>query len=145
VNLDGLGHVFPSTRRKEKGLKFSVRCLAVALVTLPAALINPVPAGAAPMGKGRVMLCSQGTFASSMVLLGTDVVTEKVPAGSCVTRNIDAGTWGIEVRLHWVTSPNSWPLCGISATPDSNPGIKIYTVGSSGNSGETAGCMVRTD
>ncbi|WP_432971101.1 hypothetical protein [Dactylosporangium sp. CA-233914] len=128
-------------RRAVAGVAAAAAVSAVALVATTG------PSLAAPMGKGRIMLCSQGTYGSLLAMhwpdppgpaVGGIAYTFIVPRDSCMAWNILKGVESIEVRGQWNTSVNQFTLGWLLVTANTNPGVKVYTGGSTADHAKTA-------
>ncbi|MGI5182513.1 hypothetical protein ACQEVZ_60470 [Dactylosporangium sp. CA-152071] len=121
---------------------------AAAVVTGVTLIATTGSAAAAPMGKGRVMLCSQGSYSSMLSFLWPDppgpatggrAYTTLVAPGTCGAWNIPKGSETVEVMGQWHTSVNQFTLGALLVNSDTNPGVKVYTFGATGNAAATAG------
>ncbi|MGI5182430.1 hypothetical protein ACQEVZ_39785 [Dactylosporangium sp. CA-152071] len=130
-----------SIRKAAAGVAAAVAVTGVTLFTTTGS------AAAAPMGQGRVMLCSQGSYSSMLSFhwpdppgpaTGGRAYTTLVAPGTCGAWNIPKGSETVEVMGQWHTSVNQFTLGTFKATSESNPGVKVYTKGTTGNAAASA-------
>jgi hypothetical protein len=114
-------------------LKKAAIGVAVAAAAVTATLATTTGPAAAAMGKGRVQLCSQGNYWSLLRFNGTNEATLLIPPGSCAKTDIPLNTYRIEVVGKWNTSDATFTMGYFPATPNDDPGYKVYTVGSTAN------------
>ncbi|SDT36903.1 hypothetical protein SAMN04489716_3485 [Actinoplanes derwentensis] len=103
---------------------------AVAL-TAAAVVVNPGSAAAA-MGKGRVQICSKGTYQSWLEFEGglEYQATYLAAPGKCIAATIPSGTYAIKVwAIFDATKPLKWPLTRFGASTQTDPGVKVFTYG----------------
>ncbi|MEU5941313.1 hypothetical protein ABZ807_19480 [Micromonospora sp. NPDC047548] len=118
---------------------------AMVATTIAASLAATTGPAAAAMGKGRVQLCSQGNYWSFLSFAGNGATTGLVAPGTCLKTDIPFGTYQIIVTGKWNTSESTWEMGRFNATPNDDPGYKVYTYGSTANGGASAGWYVTRD
>jgi hypothetical protein len=126
-------------------LKKAAIGVAVAAAAATATLATTTGPAAASLGKGRVQLCSQGNYSSFLRFDGNGATTGLVSPGSCVKTDIPFNTVRIAVVGKWNSSDATFEMGGVPATPNDDPGYKIYTTGSTANGGGSTGWYVSRD
>ncbi|OKI44021.1 hypothetical protein A6A27_38685 [Micromonospora sp. CB01531] len=119
--------------------KAAIGVAATATLTVGTVVATTGPAAAA-MGQGRVQLCSQGNYQSYLKFTGGGLAlqTTVVPPGTCNKWDIPVGASGIEVRGVFNTSGSTFWIGSFEASASSNPGFKVYTLGTTANGGKDA-------